>query len=251
MQAGVECSSMTGFEPLFGVILKVGDYIGSWAVQQILDVLVTCPKCGQKDLSRIGNRIFNQIECRNCHLGANQFTNACAQTVDTASGEIGHASFRLDHTVKRVRTGILGFGKITHFALPYGVRSRGVPGRSLAIEVTLIDFSSGWQVSNPRIIVLNSGHQDRGYHRWKSPSLKVYSSSYPFWAEGKLHHTTVLRCRSRLLTEDRHILHSYDRVVDVQPGDVHPHNLHHVFHASSPPGEFHIGIHHPLTDPMK
>ena len=76
---------------LFSVFVDGG---ASWGVGRILDVLISCPNCGDRRETDIGNAQKNYLDCRNCHVELEQFTNACDLTVNRTSRQIGHAAFR-------------------------------------------------------------------------------------------------------------------------------------------------------------
>lgn len=237
---------MTGLhrsEPLFEVLLRNPRVAGA---PNVFDGTIICPGCGDSRPLRLGNRMFNALECRSCRIETRQFTNLCAQTLDPVTGRVGHATLRRELGTRIVRTGLLGLGKISHIRLPHRARAVHLPGQSFILEVTLIDYSSGWEVS--RVQRRLSSPAGRVTHLWKDLSVEIAARPHPFFSEdGFRYATSMLRCRSRLLTGERQVLDGYDRLVDLRPaGDA---DAYEDEPAAVPPAPYRARF-HSVHDPM-
>jgi hypothetical protein len=128
---------------LFDMILNSA---ASWVVGQALDTVASCFICGQRDQRRVANRQWNHLECSNCHACVKQFTNACDDTVNQATGQIAHViALAGQWTWQRngffrgmFSSAVSGPGPQTY--VPFQLLHRGFGGRTLVFKCTFRDY---------------------------------------------------------------------------------------------------------------
>lgn len=194
---------------LFDMILSAA---ASWGLGKILDTVTGCYQCGQKDNRQIGNQQFNHLECSNCHKEASQFTNACADTVDPATGQIGHAIVIAEDWSLETQGFLdsLFGGSAPRLQSAFQLMERGLAGRTLLFSHTVLDFEDEQPLSSNRIVwtpcfckVPRCIHNRRSY--WQPGDIlakhKIIASDVEILSE----HKEVLFRNRRLI--DRHGVH--------------------------------------------
>lgn len=127
-----------------------------WGVGKVLDVATRCVTCNQRDDIRIGNCQYNDLECSNCHLHINQFTNACNATIDRSSGSIGHVVIRKNgpdcksfsyhwggymSAFTNLFTSIPK--EVDYFvAIPYAMETCGMHGRTFLVDYRVLAYNT-------------------------------------------------------------------------------------------------------------
>jgi hypothetical protein len=130
-----------------------------WGIGKILDVTTSCLKCGQRDAKNIANVSNNTIECSNCHIVLNQFTNACNFTLNQQTREIGQGVIwtpNVDYSWEKLdRQPINLYEKLTSsinknglydvqntLFIDYSMRSVGLLGQHLVVNIVISDFNT-------------------------------------------------------------------------------------------------------------
>lgn len=181
----------------------------SWGVGRILDTLVTCDRCGQRDPSTIGNVQVNHLGCRNCHQEVIQFTNACDFTLGP-NREVGHvaAKFRGGYAVD-LNPSEKGWFQPRREGWLYfytAARAKDMLGKQFVISGAIVDYENG-VVYTKRDVVYEPIYQDC---QWYNPAecIALRWHDIPENCRDQRVFAIDLKVRSRygdVLCEDRRI----------------------------------------------
>ena len=195
---------------LFEMILSS---MASWGVGQVLDTVTSCCICGNRDHQRVGNQRWNQLECPNCHVSVKQFTNACDDTVNRATGQIAHVLAQAEPwTWERngfFRSMLTSSARVPGMRVyvPFPLFQRGFAGRTLVLKCTFRDYEDE--------DVLHSSRQVWTPCACRNP--KCNRNRIGCWQPGTMFEDhKIIATDVKLLSEHKAVLFEDRRLMDLQ-----------------------------------
>jgi len=191
-----------------------------WVVGRILggnlQVKTICPKCQQHDQHRIGNQRSNYLECSNCHLLLNQYTNACDFTINRTTRQIGHVVFGVGNNqqwqwVAPPKTFLEKIGLIEpihpqnpRLLIPYYIKTEGLRGRSVVFETTLRGYDDDHLIVSHRSLLTSPYDPTEWSNYWHSFEAAHFSASDI---------GLIIAVDARILSEYRDVIFEDRRVI--------------------------------------
>jgi hypothetical protein len=142
-----------------------------WAFGKALDVLWDCFVCSDRNPSRIGNVMHNDLECPNCHRVHRQFTNACQTTVNTVTGRIAHIGVGYEGTSPDKRPPLFKVFRPKFITPMFVLHADHLSGHQLVQRLTVSDFETNTRLYSydPMLIQVNGNdHWERCHYRIKN-----------------------------------------------------------------------------------
>lgn len=205
---------------LFQIFLKSA---ADWAVGTVLDTVVSCFRCREKQDASIPNKHWETQECRNCHAINNQFVNACDFTVTPATGLIGCAEIGIDRRQyqwtnwKGKERGIAAkvFRTSRFLHLPYQASVLGLRDRSIVVRLIVKRYDDDSNITSSLGVL----HPDADsftvstYWHWRKGHRILIPDTDLLWAP----HNIPLKAHIDFLTEDKELITRHTRVISPWP----------------------------------